>query len=494
VMAELQVGMLRQPLIQAARKHVDGQGYATLMTGAIESLLVVLDTPQLAEVFPTLGDRARVRSFTDFLTRQRAELSRPGKRLNYLDTLSLIEQIFGVNSSTVDLPQNMLVFEMSEGFTGVLDDFTSMIWPADVPALYRSTQGTFKGVGIQISRRDNRLVVVSPLENTPAQRAGIRAGDIIALVDGQNTDSWNLNRAVDAITGPVGTEVTLSIERKGEDELIDFTIRRAEIVIESIRGWQHAESGGWDYLIDPEHRVVYVRLSQFIPQSVETLDRVIAELDGDEPIGGVILDLRFNPGGLLTSAVDIPARFVGAGPIVATVGGNRKEKHRNNAKRRNTYRHFPVVVLINGGSASASEIVAGALQDYGRGVIVGTNSFGKGSVQDLIPVSNGSAFLKLTTHYYMLPKGRIIHRKPMATSWGIQPDIEVSMTDQQVIDALELRQQVDVIHDADEALEEQPPVAADILEGGSDPQLETALLVLKAQLVADDIAMAKADR
>ncbi|GAB4187565.1 MAG: hypothetical protein Kow00105_02190 [Phycisphaeraceae bacterium] len=519
--------MLRQTIRYASRKHVSRQSLTPLMQGAVDALIVMLDTNGLEESFPAFADASRVRPFREYLARLSASLKEPGKEVNIIEASTIIDRILKTNEQTLGLPEEVVIYELTEGLTSALDEFSSVIWPEERESFSRSTQGNFSGIGVQISKRDGRLIVVSPLENTPAMRAGLKAGDIIAKVDGKSTDTWSLNKAVQEITGPRGTRVVISIERPGEPELLEYVITRDQIEIESIRGWTHKPEGGWDYWIDPDNRIGYIRLSQFIPQTADDLDAAIAQMQEDGPINGLILDLRFNPGGLLSSAIDVCDRFILEGPLVSTVDGEGHITPATKAHRLGTYPNFDMVVLINQGSASASEIVSGALQDYHRAIVIGTRSFGKGSVQDLFPLtSNGAAYLKLTTQYYMLPSKRIIHRKENAKTWGIDPDLEVDMTTRQIADALQLRQEVDIIRDndgpikaevdrpwADErfrvpgtepqvegkkpdgtdrlVVEVTPPTPDLLLDLGIDAQLETALLVLKTRLAANHIQMAQ---
>lgn len=488
---DVDLAMLRQTLHQAARQHINAKGYRPLMQGAVDSLLVMLRTKGLEETFPAFANQQRVTEFRQYVERISASLKAPGPNPGFLEAATTIDKILLKNDQTLGLPESVLVYELTEGATQTLDEFSAVIWPQEKEQFSRSTRGKFYGIGIQISRRDGRLIVVSPLANTPAQRAGLEAGDIIAKVEGRDTSTWSLDKAVREITGPEGTVVTLGIERAGTPDLTEYQIKRAEIVIESIRGWKHTDAGDWNYLIDPDNRIGYVRLSQFIPQTADDLDAAINQMEADGPINGLILDLRFNPGGLLSSAIDVVDRFIPQGPIVFTVDADGKRNNESRAKQHHTYRPFPVVVLVNQGSASASEIVSGALQDYSRALVVGTRSFGKGSVQDLFPLDRGKAYLKLTTQYYMLPLGRIIHRQPEAKQWGIEPDLVIDMTAQQVADSLELRQEVDILRDAHGQGDEQTPVAEDILSRGLDAQLETALLVLNTRLAAQHIALAQ---
>lgn len=523
----VQEDMLRQTILHASRKHVAQQDLAPLMQGAIDALIVMLDTRGLDESFPAFNDAQTVKPFRDYLARLSASLKEPDKTVSLIEASTIIDRVIKTNEQTLKLPKAVVVFEMTEGLTGSLDDFSSVIWPEERESFSRSTQGNFSGIGVQISKRDGRLIVVSPLENTPAMRAGLKAGDIIAEVEGKSTDTWSLNRAVQEITGPRGTQVNIGIERPGEPELLDYAITRDQIEIESIRGWSHKPQGGWDYWIDRDNGIGYIRLSQFIPQTADDLDAAIAQMQEDGPINGLILDLRFNPGGLLSSAIDVTDRFIIEGPIVSTIDGDGNVSPPSKAHRLSTYPNFDMAVLINQGSASASEIVSGAMQDYHRATIIGTRSFGKGSVQDLFPLTrSGSAYLKLTTQYYMLPSKRIIHRKPDAATWGIEPDLLVDMTTHQIADALQLRQESDIIRDGNEPItaevarpwasaafrvpnavphiqgknpdgtdrevvEINAPQPALLLDLGIDSQLETALLVLKTRQASSHIQVAQ---
>jgi len=252
----------------------------------------------------------------------------------------------------------------------------------------------------------------------------------------------------------------------------------------------------WDYYIDRANRIGYVRLTQFVPQSADDLDLAVEQMRQGHGLAALILDLRFNPGGLLRQAVEVANRFIPEGRIVSIVNANRQQRSELRAWPDKAYQKMELVILVNRTSASASEIVAGAIQDYGRATVIGTRSYGKGSVQDVYPLNRNRAYLKLTTQYYMLPGKRIIHREPNATSWGIDPDLVVQATDQQVIETLELRREADVLYagnrNADTTSEHVTPRS--ILDKGIDPQLEAALLVLKTRLLADRIRMAQSRR
>lgn len=517
--------MLRESLRTAADRHIDHEGYNQLIIGSIEPLLTLLDTPALTKTFPGLADAAKRDAFRGDLIRMKADLLNPELQLTEFRATSRLDEILANNQRTVKLPEAVMAYEMTEGALGTLDDFSSMYWPEDIDFLSRSTQGAFTGIGVQIARRNEQLTVVSPLNGTPAQKAGLKADDIIATVNGKDTSSWSLNKAVREITGPRGTEVQLGIERVGEAELLPYTIKRDRIEIESVKGWQHTKDGGWDYWIDQPSGIGYIRLTQFIPQSVDKIDEAVAQLQRTGKLNSLVLDLRHNPGGLLTSAIRIVNRFLDEGPILFTVDGDRTVRSAWNARKRGTYPDFEVVILINRGSASASEIVSGALQDRGRAFVIGDRSYGKGSVQDVYwfpqPPPRAKYGLKVTTQYYQLPNGRIIHRKPDSKVWGIDPDLTVGVTNQTVAWNLELRQEIDVLRDgnadtievemtkpwvklanldavdadadnAKDTVNVPLPQPNDLLELGLDPQLEAALLVLKTRQIVQDTAVAKA--
>ena len=492
----IELSMLRQVLAQTVRRHVSNPSYIPMIRSAVENLQIIAKTQGLDDTFPAFTDKVRLGRFRHDLQQMQDELAKRKDPIDFLEATEYLDRIVAINARSVHLPEAVLVAELTDGALSALDEFSSVIWPSEKKNFSRNTRGKFSGVGISIAIRDDQLVVVSPLEGTPAHHAGIRAGDAIVTVDGRDSTHWGLDRAVREITGPKNTHVKLGIQRPGTRETLEFDLVRDEIVIRSVRGWKRKSSGGWSYYIDPDHRIGYVRLSQFIPQTAEDLDFAINQMENEHGLDAMIIDLRFNPGGLLSSAVEVADRFIRSGPIVATVGPDGEETRPFSARPDHTHRPFPIAVLINEGSASASEIVAGALQDYDRAVIVGARSFGKGSVQDLFHLDRGEAYLKLTTQYYKLPLGRIIHRQPDAKSWGIEPDLVVRMTTQQVAEAIEFRQLADVLREAQGAdeppnPEDEPRDVDQIIEQSMDPQLSSALLILKTHLVAEHFALAQ---
>jgi carboxyl-terminal processing protease len=277
------------------------------------------------------------------------------------------------------------------------------------PDMYKEiqveTKGEFGGVGIQIGVKENRLAVIAPIEGTPAHKAGIQAGDFITKVNDETTKDLTLMDAVHKMRGPKGTKVSLTIQREGTTDPLVFTLVRDIIKIESVKS----------KVI--EKNIAYVRLTQFQESTAKDLTRALKQFR-EQKLQGTILDLRNNPGGLLTAAVDVSEQFLPSGKLIVYIKGRDGRKDEYLSRAKDLPEEAPMIVLVNEGSASASEIVAGALQDWGRAMIIGTTTFGKGSVQTILPLADGSG-LRLTTAKYYTPKGRSIQ------STGITPDLVV---------------------------------------------------------------------
>ena len=299
-----------------------------------------------------------------------------------------------------------LIYGAIKGMVRCLDPHSSFMTKDEYQELRMETSGSFTGVGIEITIKDDVLTVVSPIEGTPAYKAGIQAGDRIVKVDGKLTKNMPMMKAVKSIRGEKGTPVKLTIIRQGEEKPLDFSIMRDVIPLVSVR--QH--------LLTP--MIAYLRISNFQGKTTKDLISGLDELEKKSKLRGLILDLRNNPGGLLTQAVEVSDVFLESGVIVKTKGRRETENMVARAHKNRNPHSYPIIVLVNSGSASAAEIVAGALQDNKRAIILGTRTFGKGSVQVVLPLSDGSA-LRLTTARYYTPSGRSIQ------SSGIIPDIEL---------------------------------------------------------------------
>jgi len=487
-------GMVIRAISYADRQHVEGVHIWKMVEGGLESLRTMVTTHDLGAAFPSLNNKNSVQRFIKGLEDEESRFKLAGDKADFRDLIRVVGALRHLNDVGLKLPWEALMHEFGAGAMGQLDDFSAIVWPDEIRQFQRTTRGSFTGVGIQIMIDDgDRLVVVTPLDGTPARRAGLHAGDIIRQIDGHSTIGITSLQAVDLITGPAGTKVKLSIERSGVDDLVDYEIVRAEIPLTTVKGWIRKGSGekDWDWWIDPANRIGYVRLTQFTSDTVPDFDRAVREMLKEKgAIDGLILDLRFNPGGLLTAAVEIANRFVSKGVIVTQrdAAGHIRESQRARPGKA-SLAGVPVVVLVNEGSASASEIVSGALQDLKRAVIVGARSFGKGSVQNVFDIARGKAAMRLTTQYYHLPSGRLIHRRPGAKTWGIEPDVHVGMLPEQIATSLRLRQDADVRPEdrgampvaADKDDNAGPPEPARLISEGIDPQLETALLLMQSQ-------------
>jgi len=298
-----------------------------------------------------------------------------------------------------------LIYGAIRGMLSNLDPHTTFMTPDMYREMQVDTKGEFGGLGIQISIRDKKLVVIAPIEDTPAWRAGIKAGDYIYKIDGEPTKDMTLSDAVKKLRGPKGTKVTLTIIREGEEKPLEITIIRDIIRLKSVK---HKML---------EDHIGYVKILQFQERTGEDLRKALKDLE-KQGMESLILDLRNNPGGLLRVAVEVSEQFLKKGKLIVSVKGRNKEKEEYISSSSSAREDYPMVVLVNEGSASASEIVAGALQDWHRAVILGTQTFGKGSVQTVYSLSDGSG-LRLTTAKYYTPKGRSIQNT------GITPDIVV---------------------------------------------------------------------
>ncbi|MDB9816285.1 S41 family peptidase [Amylibacter sp.] len=328
------------------------------------------------------------------------------------ENLDLFGDIFErIRSSYVEeIDEEKLIESAISGMLTSLDPHSSYMAPEDFSTMQVQTRGEFGGLGIEVTQENGFVKVVSPIDDTPADKAGVEAGDFITKVDGESTLGKTLDEAVDKMRGPVGSEIIITIVREGIDEPFDISIIRDTIEIKAVKA-------------RTEGKTIVLRVSSFTsktyPNLKDSLEKEIKSSGGLKNINGVVVDLRNNPGGLLNQAIRVSDAFLNSGEIVSTRGRGTRDSERYNATPGDLTNGKPVVVLINGGSASASEIVAGALQDHQRAIIVGTKSFGKGSVQTIIPLSSDGAAMRLTTARYYTPSGRSIQ------SLGVSPDILV---------------------------------------------------------------------
>jgi carboxyl-terminal processing protease len=326
--------------------------------------------------------------------------------------LNLFGDVFErVRADYVEKPaDNKLIETAINGMLAGLDPHSSYMDPKSFRDMQVQTRGEFGGLGIEVTMEDGLIKVVAPIDDTPAAKAGILANDIITKLDGEQVRGLTLNQAVEKMRGPVNSKIKLTIVRKGAEKPLEVSITRDIIRVRSVRSHVEGDDVG------------YIRLTQFNEQTTDGLKKAIASIKSkvsNDKLKGYILDLRNNPGGLLDQAISVADTFLQKGEIVSTRGRNPEETQRFDARSGDLTGSKPLIVLINGGSASASEIVAGALQDHKRATLVGTRSFGKGSVQTIIPLGSGNGALRLTTARYFTPSGRSIQ------ATGITPEIQV---------------------------------------------------------------------
>jgi carboxyl-terminal processing protease len=411
-----------------------------------------------------------------------------------------------------ELVENMI----DRGLSQYLDPHSAYINAEEYKQSQKTIEGAFGGVGIKISWDPQRgIFVESPMVGTPAYRAGVQPEDIITKIDGKVTDTMKLHDAVSLIQGEPGSKVTLTVLHKGGEKAVDLEMTRAKIEIHSILGDVRSEDNEWDYMIDPDSKIAYVRLTAFSKTTIEELTHVVEKLQKDG-LKGLVLDLRNNPGGLLRSAVEVSNLFLPDGKrIVSTKGRNRKEEVYD-SKKSGTLpgaTSYPICILLNRYSASASEIVAAALQDHLRAIIVGERSYGKGSVQNIIELEGRNSALKLTTASYWRPSGKNIHRFPDSKDedeWGVHPNkgFEVKLTDKERVEYFKYRRERDVVWQPGKAkVKEKEPQAdkkepqadkkepqADKKEPFKDRVLEKALEYLRGKVQKADAGPIRFDR
>jgi carboxyl-terminal processing protease len=380
------------------------------------------------------------------------------------------------------------------GMLADLDQHSTYINTSQWKTFKRQIDGKFGGVGMTVEIDDDtrRLKVIAPMVGTPAYNAGVMADDLILDIDGVSTEGLTLEKAVDALQGQPGTPVKLNLRHDEDGKTEVVTLTRAIIEVPSVMGDRRKPNDEWEFMIDPEKKIGYIRITSFAP---DTADHVKDALEGltREDMKGLIVDLRDDPGGLLSSAVEIADMFVEEGKIVSTRGRNTAEKTFE-ARKDGTFTGFPMAVLVNHNSASASEILAACLQDHNRASIVGERSFGKGSVQNIIELEEGNSVLKLTVATYWRPSGKNIHRFKNAKDtdeWGVTPDqgLDVPLTREEYYNWSLARRERDFLSSRNKPKAEKPKAEAKDKDKPKaepkkfeDKQLDKALATLTEKL------------
>lgn len=360
-----------------------------------------------------------------------------------------------------------------EGMLTKLDQHSNYIDPDEIERFNTDVESEFGGIGIQVNVEGDWITVISPIVGSPAYRGGIEAGDAIFKIDDKSAKGMKLDDAVKLMKGKIGTTVEVSVRRRNGD-IDKLTLNRELVRVQTVLGDTRNSDDSWNFMYDSDDKIGYIRMTAFGRHTTEELKKSLEQLKAKE-VKGLVLDLRFNPGGLLSSAIDICDLFISEGKIVSTEGRNAPKREWS-AHTKGTYEGFPMVVLVNQFSASASEIVSACLQDHDRAVVIGERSFGKGSVQNIIELEGGKSALKLTTAGYLRPSGKNIHRFEDATDedeWGVKPNegFEVKVDSDVLSTILHNRRERDIIN------KEADPIPA-----AKDPQLDKALEYLRKQL------------
>lgn len=477
--------MVRSAINKLSESYWATPDYRKVTLSGLLAIKVLAETPQDAFSFPKLKNADLKARFLAQIDRQMESVAKKDN-VDYLDLEMALNRVIDASAGSVEIPLEVVSMEFCDGYLDELDKFSNMIWPHDVPDFLKQMMGHFCGVGIQIQKDPGEpLKVVSPLPGSPAHKAGIKTGDFVLTVNGQATRDMNLDKLVEMIMGEAGTKVKLMVKRRGVAEPFLVELTREEINIRTVKGWKYLPTGDYDYTLgDPTDKIAYIRLTQFTQKTADELDEVLTKFKKD---GGrsLILDLRFNPGGLLTSADTVASEFIAKGTVVSTRGAQSKPQVLN-ALPGGSYIDGDLVVLVNEYSASAAEIVSGALKDWRRSVTIGQRSYGKGSVQKVLEIPRHKAFMKLTTDHYYLPSGRCLHRNPGDKVWGVDPDMQVLISPRQMKRWLDIRRKTDLLQDTGPG-----QLDSDLADQyKADIQLNAAVTLIKLMKLRDKPASA----
>ncbi len=395
----------------------------------------------------------------------------------FADTLDQVERNYVKEVSRRELMEAAI-----QGVLSKLDEYSDFIPPAQLDSFRTGVESEFGGIGIRVGLIDGKLTVITPLLNTPAYRADIRSGDQILKIGDAPTEGMTLEDAIQRMKGRIGTTLDLTVRHSTDTTPVTVSLQRELVRMETVMGVRRQPDNRWYFLQDETRKIAYIRITSFSRQTFDDLKQVLTDLQ-QQGMRGLILDLRFNPGGLLSSAIQVADLFLSEGAIVSTVGRNIASRTWN-ARKEDSFEGFPMVVLVNRYSASASEIVAACLQDHERAIVIGERTWGKGSVQNIIELEGGHSALKLTTAGYQRPSGKNIHRFEGATEddeWGVKPNdgyvVPLSPADHRRL--LSAQQAHDIL-----APSQADPASASAgeREATEDPQLEKALSYLRDEL------------
>ncbi|MCP4193064.1 MAG: S41 family peptidase [Planctomycetaceae bacterium] len=395
----------------------------------------------------------------------------------FSDTLDQVERNYVEEISRRELMEAAI-----RGVLGKLDQYSNYIPPDDLDSFKTGVENQFGGIGIRVRMQDDKLTIITPLIGTPAYEAGVLANDHIVKIGSEDTAGMSLEEAIKKMKGVINSTIEISVRHAHNEEVETFELVREMVQLETVLGDHRNDDDSWDFMCDEDAKIAYIRLTSFSRRTHRDLRRVIQQLS-NRGLKGLILDLRFNPGGLLTSAVEVADLFLDDGTIVSTEGRNTPSR-KWTAKKSGTFNEFEMVVLVNRYSASASEIVAACLQDHDRATIIGERTWGKGSVQNIIELEGGRSALKLTTAGYLRPSGKNIHRFEGAQDkddWGVLPEDthRIRFSTKEMNDLLTFQQETDVVarRQGEEEAEESDPSFV-------DRQLEKALELLQSEVAS----------
>ncbi|MFA5864150.1 MAG: S41 family peptidase [Phycisphaerae bacterium] len=444
---DIKIAVIPELSYSLANGYVEKPEFGKMIVMGLQSVAMLTETPKLMQVFPSLNDKtktalfdSKIKSLINEVNKEKAK-----KTLSTREFYQAFIKLLVDNDDTINLPQEVIIKEFVDSALGELDPFTNVIWPAELDDFDKHTTGRFSGVGIQLSMENNKLKVITPVPGSPAYHAGILPGDLIVSIDGESTEGITIDKAVRKITGPKGTRVVLGITHPWAEHSRETPMIRDTIIIQTVKGYRMDKDNEWQFLMDPPNDTIgYIRITSFTDTTVDELSRALRRLR-QQGVKGLIIDLRFNPGGTLKAAVETVNLFITRGVVVTTKGRNTEPMELIAAAGSGQYADIPLIILINNFSASAAEIVSGALKDYHRAWLIGERSFGKGSVQNVLPLVDESSKLKITTAYYYLPKGRCLHRKPDSKDWGVDPDLKIDLTPNELRDIIDIQRDAEIV-------------------------------------------------
>lgn len=411
----------------------------------------------------------------------------PGSMAERDDDYSFVRTLIDIHRQVVTnyvdpVDESKLKQGAIDGMLGQLDPFTVYVPPSHEKQFNNMLEGSFNGVGIQLDQLPDKSVqVVTPIDGSPAFRAGVMAGDIIEKVNGEPIAGLRLDEIIKKIGGPNGTTVSLTVKHEdGRQQTLTMT--RGEVVVPTVNGYDRNPDNSWNWWVTQNPKIAYIQITQFTPHTYDKLHAALTPLL-KQGMKGLILDLRFNPGGLLEEAKKIVNMFVKPGSIIVSTKGRNRPERIEYADNKDKLPNFPMIVLVNDHSASASEIVSGSLLDNHRALIIGQRTYGKGSVQEVIPLEDHSGELKLTVAYYYLPSGRLVHRKPGATDWGVDPQIVVPVDADGEDRILHDMAEREMFHRPEPVSTRPTTTVATAATQPVDPQLQQAITTMIGSLV-----------